>query len=118
MSTDSFRLPLCVPLNTQQTEYGLRQLQGWHWDREHGSIAKTWVFDRFTTAAEFFAQLAVLAEQQDHHPEVTSAYTRMQVRLWTHDVQGISSRDFALAHALDALVAAVFSNRLSTQDTP
>lgn len=118
MNTDSSTPLLCVPLNTQQIENGLRQLQGWKWDRGHGSIAKTWVFDRFTTAAEFFAQLAVLAEQQDHHPEVTSAYTRMQVRLWTHDVHGISSRDFALALALDALVAAAFSNRLRTQDTP
>lgn len=117
-STPLAQADVGVPLNSQQIAQALRQLNDWHWDSTHGSIGKTWVFDRFVTAIEFFAKLALLAEQQDHHPEVVSAYTRMQVRLWTHDVQGITTKDFALAHALDVLVTAEFPTRLKTGQTP
>lgn len=106
------------PLSEQQITHALRQLNDWHWDTAHGNIVKTWVFDQFSTATEFFAQLALLSESQDHHPEVLSAYTHMQIRLWTHDVQGITEKDFDLAKALDLLVATEFSNRLGAAQTP
>ena len=107
------RLALTMPLSETQISQALLQLNAWHWDPAHGSIGKTWVFDRFATATEFFAQLALLADAQDHHPEVLSLYTRMQIRLWTHDAKGVTAKDFELAKALDQLVVAQFSTRLS-----
>ena len=53
-------------------------------------------------------KVSELAESHDHHPEMVSAYTRVRVTLWTHDAQGLTSKDFDLAQAIDQLVAQEF----------
>jgi 4a-hydroxytetrahydrobiopterin dehydratase len=52
-----------------------------------------------------FNQIAQLAQAQDHHPEVLSSYTQLQVRLWTHDVGGLTDKDFKLAHSIDDITS-------------
>ena len=49
------------------------------------------------------ASCALVAEKQDHHPEWFNVYNKVIVDLTTHDAQGISARDFALAEAMDKL---------------
>jgi len=46
----------------------------------------------------------LLAQQQDHHPEWSNVYNRVEIVLTTHDCDGLSARDLALAQAIDALV--------------
>jgi 4a-hydroxytetrahydrobiopterin dehydratase len=50
-----------------------------------------------------------LAESQNHHPEILSRYTRVLLKLTTHDAQGLTRKDFALAQAIDKLVAQDFA---------
>jgi 4a-hydroxytetrahydrobiopterin dehydratase len=45
-----------------------------------------------------------LAEKQDHHPEWTNVWNRVEIVLTTHDAGGLSPRDVRLAQAIDALV--------------
>ena len=63
-------------------------------------------FKDFSEAWGFMARVALLAEQQDHHPEWSNVYNRVAITLTTHDAGGLSARDVKLAHAIDALVAA------------
>jgi 4a-hydroxytetrahydrobiopterin dehydratase len=53
-------------------------------------------------------KVSELAEIQNHHPEITSAYTRIRIKLWTHDANGLTNKDFELAQAIDKLVAQEF----------
>ncbi len=79
---------------------------GTHAQHHTPCLSKSWTLPSFQAAVERFNQIAQLAQTQDHHPEVLSSYTHLQVRIWTHDVAGLTHKDFALANAIDQLSTA------------
>ena len=78
-------------------------LNAWSLDTDHPCIQKTWRFERFDQAISFFNQVAALAQAHDHHPEVRTCYVKVTLRLWTHEVAGLTEKDFALARAIDQI---------------
>lgn len=67
------------------------------------AIRRSWEFTDFCEAFAFMTRVALIAEQQGHHPEWTNVYRWVDVRLTTHDVGGLSTKDFCLARSLDAI---------------
>jgi len=80
----------------------LRSLPDWR--REGDAIHRDLRFASFMDAIRFIDRVAVLAEEADHHPELTNVYWNVGVRLTTHDAGGITQRDLDLASAIDAVV--------------
>lgn len=78
------------------------------WRLQNGKLHRELRFADFVTAFGFMAQIAVVAEKLDHHPEWFNVYNRVTIDLATHDVDGISESDFTLAGHVDR-VAAVLS---------
>ncbi|KAJ2709792.1 Pterin-4-alpha-carbinolamine dehydratase 2 [Coemansia spiralis] len=74
---------------------------GWALVSGRDAIQKSFTFDSFTTAFAFMAIVALHAEKMDHHPEWFNVYSRVDITLSTHDCQGLSSRDVALAARID-----------------
>lgn len=76
-----------------------------HWAVADGrdAIVRTWRFKNFSEAWGFMARVALLAEAQDHHPEWSNVYSRVEIVLTTHDAGGLSARDVRLARAIDKL---------------
>ena len=72
------------------------------WRLKDGKLEKEFVFRDFIEAFGFMAQVALQAEKQNHHPEWSNVYNRVRIALTTHDLGGISERDFQLAAAIDA----------------
>ena len=64
-------------------------------------IEKTWRFANFQAAMAFANAVAWIAEHHNHHPDLQVRYGRCTVRWQTHDVQGLSHKDFAAAQALE-----------------
>ena len=60
----------------------------------------------FVTAVTLIDAITVAAEEMDHHPDVDLAYGRLDVRLMSHDVGGVTSRDVALAQTISELALA------------
>lgn len=75
------------------------------WELRDGKLHREFKFDNFVSAFGFMTRVALLAERMDHHPEWSNVYNRVVIDLQTHDVSGISERDFKLATAIDALVS-------------
>lgn len=75
-----------------------------NWELKNGKIYREFRFDDFVGAFGFMARAALIAEKMNHHPEWFNVYNRVEVSLATHDVDGISESDFALAKAMDRLV--------------
>jgi 4a-hydroxytetrahydrobiopterin dehydratase len=74
------------------------------WSLVAGKLHRELKFENFVDAFGFMTRLALVAESRDHHPEWQNVYNRVTIDLTTHDAQGISERDFALAEAANALL--------------
>ena len=63
-------------------------------------------FADFSEAFAFMTRVALLAEAADHHPEWSNVYNSLDIRLTTHDADGLSARDAAMAQAIDRMLGA------------
>lgn len=81
----------------------LTKLAGWRAVEGRDAIEKTFVFADFNAAFGFMARAALVAEKIDHHPEWSNTYKRVTVILSTHEAGGLTSRDVALAEAMDRI---------------
>jgi 4a-hydroxytetrahydrobiopterin dehydratase len=80
----------------------LGQLSGW--DAQGDKLTKTFTFKDFVTAMEFLNRVAEVAESEQHHPDFSVHYNKVDFLIWTHSVGGLSENDFILAAKIDALV--------------
>ncbi len=74
-----------------------------NWRLEDGALEWHHTFKSFPEAFAFVTRVALLAEKRDHHPDILLSYTKLTLRLVSHDVGGITARDFNFAHAVNAL---------------
>jgi len=73
------------------------------WTLEDGKLLKSYRFPDFVTAVGFVDRVTVIAEEQNHHPDLSITWGKVTVHLRSHDVDGITGRDFRLAGAIDAV---------------
>lgn len=79
----------------------LQRLEGWRAADGRDAIIKEFRFKDFNAAFGFMSRVALFAERNDHHPEWSNVYNRVDVTLTTHDAGGVSDKDIALAHFMD-----------------
>ncbi|ETI60739.1 4a-hydroxytetrahydrobiopterin dehydratase [Marinomonas profundimaris] len=95
-------------LEPHEIEQALKQLNtetSHNWSIEDEKLSKTFKFKDFQHAFGFMTMCALCAEKQDHHPEWFNVYSTVKIQLTTHDVSGISRKDFALATQMDLLAS-------------
>ncbi len=77
-----------------------------HWSMTEGkdALVRHFTFKDFSHAWAFMARVALLAEKQDHHPEWSNVWNKVEIMLTSHDAGGLSAKDVTLARAIDALL--------------
>ncbi len=78
----------------------LTKLPNWH--LAEGKLVRDYQFPDFVQAMAFVNQVAELAEQQNHHPDIDIRYNKVRLGLITHDANGITQRDIRLATSIDS----------------
>ena len=91
-------------LPTDEINEALAGLPGWAYDGE--ALTKRFQFADFAAAIDFMATARPGIDELNHHPEWTNVYNRIDVRLSSHDVGGVTERDFKLARLLDEIAVA------------
>jgi 4a-hydroxytetrahydrobiopterin dehydratase len=88
-------------LSRDEIVRGLESLPDWH----HRGNALEKHFDRgdFDGSITFVNAVAALANEQNHHPDISISWNVVTLTLCSHDAGGITDRDFKLAAAVDAL---------------
>jgi 4a-hydroxytetrahydrobiopterin dehydratase len=92
---------MVTKLSAADRATALAGLAGWREVEGRDAIAKTFTFKDFSEAFGFMTRVALAAEKTDHHPEWRNVYRTVEVVLTTHDAGGLTSRDIALAQAMD-----------------
>lgn len=91
-------------LTDPEVKAALAGLEGWR--RDGDRIVRDFEFADFVAALGFIVQVGAMAEEADHHPELTNVYNKVTIALSTHDAGGITSMDTALAAEIDGRVPA------------
>ena len=73
----------------------------WKVDADAAAITREFVFKDFLQAFAFMTQVALSAEKNNHHPEWSNVYNRVQVSWTTHDAAGLTQNDIAMAKLCD-----------------
>ncbi|MED5173428.1 MAG: 4a-hydroxytetrahydrobiopterin dehydratase [Actinomycetota bacterium] len=88
-------------LAAEELELFLRDLP--EWSVAGDLLTRTYQFADFVRAFTFMSAVAMHCERLNHHPEWSNVYGRVEVRLTTHDLGGVTSLDTALARIMEEL---------------
>jgi len=91
-----------LKLTSEQIHTQLKLIPEWA-DIDELKINKTFKFTNFVEALSFINQVGSIAETAKHHPDIHIYYNQVVFELWTHDVQGLSDKDFDLAIKIEEL---------------
>jgi len=73
-----------------------------HWRSENGKLKRTIVCPDFAQAISLINQIARIAEEENHHPDLELVeYNRLTVTLVTHDEGDVTWKDKHLAGRID-----------------
>ena len=96
-------------LSAEHLSDALRLLPGWRYDADRKAIHRRLQFQDFKEALGAMVRIGLEAEKSDHHPEWANVYNVLDIWLTTHDADGVSTRDLALAPSIDQIADARLS---------
>ena len=99
----------CVPcrggvpaLQGEELERLKQELPTWQVVDGH-HLLKTFTFPDFKTALAFVNRAGEVAEEEGHHPDLLLSWGKVEVKTWTHKIDGLTESDFILAAKIDKL---------------
>jgi 4a-hydroxytetrahydrobiopterin dehydratase len=90
------------PLAGAELEKMKGQVSGWQVVDGH-HLLKSYAFPDFRTALDFVNRIGETAEQEGHHPDIFLAWGKVEVKIWTHKINGLTESDFILAAKIDEM---------------
>jgi len=79
-----------------------KQVGGWQVVDEH-HLLKSYSFPDFRSALDFVNKAGAIAEEEGHHPDLLLSWGKVEAKIWTHKVDGLTESDFILAAKLDRI---------------
>jgi len=92
------------PLTPEQIRPLLAQLDGWKVVDNH-HLEKRYDVADFAQALDLVNRIGAIAEEQGHHPDLYLAWGRVEVKMWTHKINGLTESDLILAAKCDVAFA-------------
>jgi 4a-hydroxytetrahydrobiopterin dehydratase len=90
------------PLSSEEIASACAKLPGWSFERD--ALTKTFTFGSFREALSFVLRVGFEAEELNHHPEWTNVYSRVVIRLNTHDAGNkVTLKDVDLASRIQRI---------------
>lgn len=81
----------------------LAGISGWMTNKKQTELSKSFDTSSFVDGLSLVARITVHAELMNHHPTIELSYDAVKVTLTTHDVKGLTAKDFELAERIDKL---------------
>lgn len=81
----------------------VKELNDWQTAELERRLFKDFEFKDYAEALRFVTKVSALAEQQNHHPDISFGWGYVEIELSTHAAQGLTRNDFILAAKIDGL---------------
>lgn len=91
-------------LSDQERSKFFNDFPTWTPLKDRDGAQATFTFADFNEAFGFMTRIALKADQMDHHPEWFNVYNRVEITLTTHDADGLSQRDVAMAAFINTVL--------------
>ncbi|MCB9210718.1 MAG: 4a-hydroxytetrahydrobiopterin dehydratase [Ignavibacteriales bacterium] len=92
------------PLSMDDENKYLAQIKGWQINRDDiHKINKEYNLLHFKDSMSFVNQIADLAENEGHHPNILIIFNKVKIEIFTHAISGLSENDFILAYKIDEI---------------
>lgn len=89
-------------LTEDEIHSALQSLHDWKVNSQH-KLEREFTFKTFAEAFSFMTRVAFEAEHLNHHPDWSNSYNKVKVELMTHDSDGITAKDVALASRIEKI---------------
>ena len=99
-----------APLTSEQIAPLLAQIDGWEVVGNH-HLQKTYRLPDFAQALALVNRIGAIAEEEDHHPDLVLAWGRVEAKIWTHKIDGLTESDFIFAAKCDRAGSGASSRR-------
>lgn len=75
------------------------------WAFAETSIHREWKLKNYAQALAFVTRISVIAEEQNHHPDISFGWGYVKVMLTTHAAKAITKNDVIMAELIEGLSA-------------
>lgn len=87
-------------MSPAETNQYMSEVLGWELV-DNKKIKKEYKFKDFQDSLNFVNSVGALAEEEQHHPNITIIYNKVRITLSTHAIGGLSQNDFIMAAKID-----------------
>jgi 4a-hydroxytetrahydrobiopterin dehydratase len=90
------------PLQGEELEKMKAQVPEWQVADDH-HLTRSYTFPDFKSALDFVNRVGAIAEEEGHHPDLYLSWGKVDVKTWTHKIDGLTENDFILAAKIEQL---------------
>ena len=93
-----------LPFDTTEIHKYLKKVDGWNVkndEKKNFYLIKSFNFKNFEQSQVFVNQVSKIAEEENHHPDISFGWGYCKIKIFTHAIKGLSESDFILAAKID-----------------
>ena len=94
------------PFDSSEIHKYLKKVDGWDVksnDRKSFYLIKNFKFKNFEESQKFVNKVGNIAEEENHHPDISFGWGYCEVKIFTHAIKGLAESDFILAAKIDKI---------------
>ena len=67
-------------------------------------MIKEFKFKNFKDSQHFVNRVSEVAEEENHHPDISFGWGYCRIKIFTHAIQGLAESDFIIAAKIDKII--------------
>ncbi len=94
------------PFDMKEIHKYLKKVDGWDVksdDDKSFYLIKDFKFKNFVESQNFVNKVSKIAEEENHHPDISFGWGYSKIRIFTHAIKGLAESDFILAAKIDKI---------------
>ena len=94
------------PFDASEIHRYLKKVDGWEVksnDDKSFYLIKDFKFKNFEESQNFVSKVGNIAEEENHHPDISFGLGYCKVKIFTHAIKGLAESDFILAAKIDKI---------------